>query len=173
MSFFFETIEIPFWFIVFIFSSAAPLWLKWYKLFYKKYIVTGSLKRIFKRKKTEAELKEEILKKATDHWEENSEFSGFSNNSHVKRKKVKKNIDPVKKENINVVLKILAKAGEAGILPRSISDELQLSSVAIDAALSYLIEKDYVEATNSSMGKKYYLTSLGRKYCINKKYISA
>ena len=68
---------------------------------------------------------------------------------------------------------MLAVAGGAGVLPRSISDELDLASVAIDSALFYLIEKDYAEVTNGSMGKKYYLTSLGRKYCINKKYISA
>ena len=63
MSFFFETIAIPFWFIVFIFGSASPLWIKWYK----KFIVTGVLFKKFKREKSVAEMKVDILKKATAH----------------------------------------------------------------------------------------------------------
>jgi len=173
MSFFFETIAIPFWFIVFIFGSASPLWFKWYKKFHMKFISSGKLLKKFKRVKSDADIKVDILKKATDNWNENSVLSGFSENKEKKRKPVKKSIDPVKKRNIQNVLQALADGGEAGVLPRTISDTTEINTIETKNALSYLIEKDYAEEINSTNGTKYYLTGLGRKYCINKKYIES
>ncbi|MCK4865649.1 MAG: hypothetical protein KAT06_09475 [Gammaproteobacteria bacterium] len=172
MSFFFETIAIPFWFIVFIFGSASPLWIKWYKNF----IVTGVFLKKLKREKREksvAEMKVDILRKATDNWNENSEAPGFSENNVQKKPRVKKSVDQVKKHNIKSVLKILAEHGEAGVLPRSISDIAGITNIDTKSALTYLIDKNYVEEINSTNGTKYYLTTLGRKYCINKKYIGS
>ena len=171
MSFFFETIAIPFWFIVFVFGSAALLWFKWYIKFHKKFIVTGIFLKKFKRVKSVAEMKVDVLKKATDNWNENSELSGFSGSKVQKKKNVKKSIDQVKKHNIKSVLKVLAEHGEIGVLPRSISDVTGITIIDTKNALSYLIEKKYAEEINSTNGVKYYLTGLGRKYCINKKYI--
>lgn len=172
MSFFFEIIDIPFWFIVFIFSSAAPLWIKWSKKFHNKFIVTGLLKKIFRRAKSTAEMKIDVLKKATDHWNENSELSGFTDSVVTKRKAPKKSIDPVKKQNIQTVLKMLAESGETGILPKSISDKVNIDTLGTTNALTYLTDKKYAEFINSTNGTKYYLTDLGRRYCINKRYIS-
>ena len=169
MSFFFQTISIPFWFIVFIFASAIPLWIKWYKKFHKKFIVTGILQRKFRRAKTATEMKVDIFKKATDHWNENSELSGFTESKEVKRKTFKKQIDPEKKKNILTVLKMLAASGEVGILAKSLSDKANINNIETTNALSYLIEKKYAEAINATTGTKYYLTDLGRRYCINKK----
>lgn len=186
MSFFFETVAIPFWFIVFVFASAAPMWTKWYVSFHKKYIKTGVLINKLRGKKSTAEMKEEVLKKATDNWNANSELSGFSDSGFsgfadsevtkakpktTKRKSVKKEIDPVKKQNIRKVLKVLADGGETGVLPKSISDKTNIRTIDTKSALSYLTEKKYAEEINSTNGTKYYLTELGRKYCINKKYI--
>ena len=171
MSFFFETIAIPVWFMIIVFGSASPLWFKWYIKFHKKFISTGSFLEKFKRSKSDADMKVDILKKATDNWNENSELSGFSESKAKKRKHVKKSIDPVKKHNIQNVLKVLAESGEAGVLPRSISDISGIDNVETKNAISYLIEKNYAEEVNSTNGTKYYLTDLGRKYCINKKYI--
>jgi len=173
MSFFFETIAIPFWFIVFIFGSASPLWFKWYMRFHKKFITTGKLLKILKPAKSDAEMKVDILKKATDNWKENSEFSELSDNKVKKRKSVKKAIDPVKKQNIQSVLQALANGGEAGVLPKTISDKTEINTIETKNALNYLIEKNYAEEINSTNGTKYYLTGLGRKYCINKKYIES
>lgn len=173
MSFFFDTIAIPFWFIVFIFASASPLWFKWYMLFHKKFIVTGILQTKLRRAKSTAEIKMDVLKKATDHWNANSEHAEFSESHSKKRKAPKKKIDPVKKQSIRTVLKVLAEAGEAGILPRSISDKSGINSIEMMNAMNYLMEKKYAEEINSTSGTKHYLTELGRKYCINKKYIEA
>ncbi len=171
MSFFFETISVPFWLIIFIFFSAIPLWVKWYKKFHIKFIVSGILQRFIQRKKTTDELKEEVLKKATNHWNSNGELSGLTDNVVKKRKAAKKDIDPQKKQNIRTVLKVLAEAGETGVLPKSISDKTNVSSLDTSNALTYLTEKQYAEEINSTSGTKYYLTDLGRRYCINKKYI--
>lgn len=172
MSFFFDSIEIPFWFIVFLLSSAMPIWIKWYKIFHKKFIVTGILQKKFRKAKTAAEMKMDVFNKATEHWNTQSELSAFPDSIKKKRNKVKNKIDPDKKENILQVLKVLASAGEAGILPKSISDKTNINTRDTNSALTYLIEKEYVEEINSTNGTKYYLTKLGVKYCINKKFIS-
>lgn len=131
----------------------------------------GILKKLFGKKKTDAELKADVLKKATDHWNENSELSGFSDSVVTKKKKVKKDIDPVRKQNIRKVLKVIAEAGDIGVLPKSISDKSNIATLDVVPALEYLLAKEYAEEINSTTGTKYYLTELGKKYCVNKKYI--
>ena len=168
MSFFFETTAIPLWFIIFIFASAAPLWLKWYKKFHNKFIVTGILKKRFRRAKSAAEMKVDILRKATDHWSENSELSGFTDGVVKKKKTFKKRIDPERKQNIKIVLKMLSESGEIGVLSKSISDKTGIDTLDAANALTYLTDKKYAEVINGNSGKKYYLTDLGRRYCINK-----
>lgn len=171
MFFIFDTIEIPFWFIVFVLASAAPIWIKWYKKFHKKFIVTGLLAKRLNKAKSVAEMKMEVFNKATNHWDENSELSGHSKNKVSKRKKPKKEIDPVKKQNIQTVLKMLAEAGETGILPKSISDKANIPSLDVTNALIYITEKNFAEELNSTNGTKYYLTDLGRRYCLNKQLL--
>lgn len=139
--------------------------------FHNKFIVSGILKKKFRRAKSTAEMKMDVLKKATENWNANSEYEEYSNSGSKKRKRIKKNIDPLKKQHIRTVLKILAESGEAGILPKSISDKTLINSSDTNNALNYIIEKKYAEEINGTTGMKYYLTNLGRKYCINKKYI--
>ena len=171
MTFFFNTIEIPFWFIVFVFSSAAPLWIKWAKKFHRKFIVTGLLAKRFNKAKSAAEMKMDIFNKASNNWDNNSELSGFSDSTVTKKKKPKKDIDPVKKQNIQTVLTMLAEAGETGVLPKSISDKSKIPTLETTNALMYLTDKKYAEEINSTNGTKYYLTDLGRRYCINKQIL--
>lgn len=171
MSFLFDTIAIPFWFIVFILGSATPLWIKWYKKFHNKFITTGILKKKLQSAKSAADVKIDVLKKATDNWNANSDVSNFSESKPKKSKSVKKDIGPGKKKNIKTVLKIIAAGGETGVLPKSISDKTSLNSVDTNSALTYLTEKKYIEAINSTNGTKYYLTKLGNQYCASKKYI--
>ena len=69
-SFLFETIALPFCFIVFFIGSAIPLWINWYKVFHKKYIVTGILQKKIQRATTSTtDMKADVLQKATDHWD--------------------------------------------------------------------------------------------------------
>lgn len=162
MSFFFATTAIPFWFLIFVFASATPVWIKIFKKLYRKFKKSGS----------DDEVKSDVLKKATDHWNANSELSGFTDSVVAKKSKgTRKETDPVKKQNIRSVLKVLAERGETGVLPKSISDQTSISTIDTKNALTYLTEKKYAEMINSTNGTKYYLTALGRQYCIHKKYI--
>lgn len=171
MSFFFDTIQIPFWFIVFILASAAPLWIKWSKAFHKRFIVSGLLDAIFRRAKSKAEMKIDVLKKATDHWNENNDSFESAENESKKIKSVKTPADKLKKQNIKLVLTVLAEAGEVGVLPKSIADKTEIDINETNHALKYLVEKKYAEVINSTNATKYYLTDFGRNYCLNKKYI--
>ena len=157
MSFSFETIATPFWIII-ILVGATLLWIKCYKKNNKT--------------KTTEEMKADVLKKATEHWNANSQLSDFTASGVTKTNAVKKNIDPVKKQNIRAVLLELAARGDAGVLPTSISDATGINTLDVSAALAYLTDKEYAEAVNSTIGIKYYLTQLGRKYCISKKFIT-
>jgi predicted transcriptional regulator len=173
MSFLFETISIPAWFIIFIVASAAPLWFSWYKIFHKKFIATGLLKKKLGIAKSDAEMKLDIMKKATEHWTSTSEMESFAqSHSQAKtRKKTKRELDPVKRQNIQVVLKSLAEQGEKGALPKTISDNSNVNYIDTASALAYLVEKKYAEVISGTVGAKYYLTRLGRKYCMSKKII--
>ncbi|MDH5600344.1 MAG: hypothetical protein OEY78_03465 [Gammaproteobacteria bacterium] len=170
MSFFFQTISIPAWFIVFVLGSATPLWFRWLHKFYNKFISTGKLKKIFQRKKSDIELKQDILKKAEEHYKENSGFSELAEGKK-KTKSEKKRIDPEKRENIKTVLKILAANAETGVLAKSVADKCNISPLEVTSALNYLTGKEYAELINGTTGAKYYLTDLGRRYCINKRFI--
>ena len=68
-------------------------------------------------------------------------------------------------------MKALADSGETGVLPKSISDKMSIDSLETSNALTYLVEKEYAEMINGTSGSKYYLTDLGRQYCINKKIV--
>lgn len=157
MSFSFETIATPIWIII-ILVGATLLWIKCHKKNNKT--------------KTTEEMKANVLKKATEHWNANSKLSDFTRSGATKINTVKKNIDPVKKQNIRAVLLELAERGDAGVLPTSISDATGINTLDVSAALAYLTDKKYAEAVNSPIGVKYYLTQLGRKYCISKKFIT-
>lgn len=66
---------------------------------------------------------------------------------------------------------MLAEAGETGILPKSISDKANIPSLDVTNALIYITEKNFAEELNSTNGTKYYLTDLGRRYCLNKQLL--
>jgi len=139
----------------------------------------GIIKKLFSKnkEKTDEEIKAELLKKATDHWNANSEQTGFDEQNKLDSI-VKKNMpayegnDQVKKKNIRAALLEIAERGEAGILAISISDKLGISQPDTSTALMYLTKNNYVEAVTSPAGKKYYLTQAGRKYCISKEFNS-
>jgi predicted transcriptional regulator len=171
MSFFFQTITIPAWFIVFVLASATPLWFRWYKKYHKKLFSGPGFFKKFQRKKSDEELKQEIMQKAAQNYKDNSELSELSGKKKNKRKSQKKHIDPEKRENIKTVLKVLAANAETGVLSKSVADKCNISSLETTSALNYLTGKQYAELVNSSNGAKYYLTDLGRRYCINKKYL--
>lgn len=133
----------------------------------------GLIKNLFaKKEKSDAELKVEVLKKATEHWNANSEQDEAKESESQIPKPVYEDISQVKKKNIRTVLLDIAGRGEAGVLSTSISDKAGLSQQETAAALTHLTNKTYVEAVNSHSGMKYYLSAAGKKYCLSKEFNS-
>lgn len=136
------------------------------------------IKKLFgkKEKKTEDELKAEVLKKATEHWNANSESESSDKKIEISAANKSfpeyKDIDEVKKQNIRAVLLEIAERGETGVLPISISDKTGINHQDTATALAFLTKEHYAEAVNSATGFKYYLTSAGKKYCISKEFNS-
>lgn len=168
MSFIFATFQIPLWFLIFILACAAPIWVKWYKLLYRKFIAN----RFFQDKIFHSEDDSEdinIFQKATDNWNASADHDLKS--VELKKSKRQHDISSADQPYVKIVLKVLALKGDAGMLIQSISDNLEISSNEIKKALSYLEKNEFVEAVAGSMGVKYYLSPRGKKYCIKRAYI--
>jgi len=165
MSFLFETFAVPLWFIIFAFGCATPLWIKWYKIFYKKFIVTGLLQKKFQQASQIAEEKIDVLKKATDHMNANVK-------SAIKKSGEGVEMGSEDQPYVKIVLKVLALNGDAGMLLQSIADNLDIKSNEIKSSLSYLEKNEFVESVAGGSGVKYYLAARGRKYCIKRGYIT-
>ena len=126
----------------------------------------GIIKNLFgkKKEKTSDDLKAEVLKKATENWNAKSEQASaegsFVNEGFVSPHDTQK----LKKDNALIVLQKVAEKGEAGVLSNSISDNLGIDKIDTATALTYLTNKNYIEAVNSQTGMKYYITELGKKF---------
>lgn len=166
MSFLFSTLEIPFWLFIFACGCAAPLWIKWYKAFYKKFIVTGILERKLRQAAEVAEEKVDILKKATDGW--NASVEHEKKTEEIKKSSQKYLQTEEDQPYVKIVIKTLALHGDAGMMLQSIADKLDISSNEIKKALAYLEKNEFTE----SVGSKYYLAARGRKYCMKRGYIN-
>lgn len=165
MSFILATFKVPLWFLIFALASAAPLWIKWYKLFYKKFIASGKIKKKF----FDSEEDVSILEKATANWNASAEHELKS--EELKKSKRQHEINSADQPYVKIVLKILALKGDAGMLIQSISDNLEINSNEVKKALAYLEKNEFIESVSGGMGEKYYLSSRGKKYCIKRGYI--
>lgn len=167
MSFLFSTMNVPFWLLIFILACATPAWVRWYKKFYLKYIKTGLLKQKYDKVKGTAEEKVDILKKATENW--NNSIEKERKAEIAKNKSATQDID---QPYIKIVLKTLAKKGDAGMMIQSIADALDISSNQIKNSLAYLEENKFIDAVAGTQGTKYYLAARGKNYCIKRGYIT-
>lgn len=172
MSFLFTTFPIPLWFLVFAFACAAPLWINWYKIFYKKVIVGKLYKNeFFESEEVIFEDESSLFQKATDNWNASVEHDREKEN--LKKSKRQHDAQSADQPYVKIVLKTLSLNGDAGMLIQSIADKLEIKSNEIKSSLAYLEDNDFVEAVTTSSGSKYYLSSRGKKYCIKRGYISA
>ncbi len=170
MSFFLQEVDVPFWFLALAFASAAPLWLHWYRYLFKKYVAgRGGIRQLFSSTvDNDLPPAEEIFGDIPDVAALETVTEKVVQKSASKKQKNRKKVDPQKKENVRIILKMLAQRGELGVLPKSIADQTGISTLETASALNYIMSKEYVEMLNSPAGQKYYLTDLGRRYCINK-----
>ena len=131
-------------------------------------------KKLFNKKQepTDSEFKEALLKKATAHMNAESEASATQKETTEKNMPAYETNDQAKKKNIRLVLLEIAERGEAGVLAMSISDKVGICKLDTSNALSFLTKNNYVEAVNSPVGVKFYLTDAGKKYCLSKEFNS-
>lgn len=169
MSFLVETFSVPLWFLVFALGCAAPLWIKWYQWFYKKFIVTGLLQKKIKQSTEAFDEKASILKKATANWNSSEEHN--LKTAELKKSSREHLVTEAEQPYVKIVLKTLSLKGDAGMLIPSLADKLDLSSNEIKSSLSYLEKNNFVESVATGSGAKYYLTSRGKTYCIKRGYI--
>ena len=170
MSFLFETFPVPLWFLIFAFGCAAPLWIKWYQLVYKKLIKSNFFKKKFSDFDDLADEEISIFQKATDNW--NSSVEHDLKTAELKKSKRKHETKSTEQPYVKIVLKTLALNGDAGMLIQSIADNLEIKSNEIKSSLSYLENNEFVEAVVTGSGTKYYLAARGKKYCIKRGYIA-
>ena len=170
MSFLLETFEIPLWFLVFAFACAVPLWIKWYQMLYRKFIVTGVLQKNIKKAGDAVEGTANILKKATEHRNSSSEHD--LNPTSTAKKKREHLVTEAEQPYVKIVLKTLALNGDAGMLIQSIADKLEINSNEIKSSLAYLEKNEFVEVVAAGNGTKYYLSARGKKYCVKRGYIT-
>ena len=170
MSFLFSTFPVPLWFLIFAFASAAPLWLKWYRLFYKKVIFEKILKNDFFNAEEVIDEEASVFKKATDNWNTNAEHDRKA--KELKKSKREFEANSAEQPYVKIVLKTLALNGDAGMLIQSIADKLEIKSNEIKSSLSYLEKNEFVEVVAAGSGTKYYLAARGKKYCIKRGYIT-
>lgn len=165
MSFLFETFATPLWFLLFVFGCAIPLWIKWSKLLYKKYIL-----KFYDEELDDSSLETiDILKKATDGW--NASVDHNRKTAALKKTGFQHSITTKNQPYVKIVLKTLALNGDAGMLIQSIADDLNITSNEINSSLSYLEKNEFVEAVLGGNGTKYYLAERGKQYCIKRGYI--
>ena len=170
MSFLSTTFPVPLWFLIFAFACAAPLWIKWYQLAYKKLIKSDFFKKKFSDFDDSVDEEISVFQKATDNWNANVEHDRKT--VELKKSKREHDTHSIEQPYVKIVLKTLALNGDAGMLIQSIADDLEIKSNEIKSSLSYLEENEFVEAVETGSGTKYYLAARGKRYCIKRGYIA-
>lgn len=155
MSFLTETVAIPVWLLILIIGGLIPLIVRLFK--------------IFKTDKREEITKEErdnrvLLKLRTLR---KSASPSRPPVDAAKEKSKEKKIDMVH------VLKIMSAEGDKGVLLKAIADRLEISSHKVQEALQQLTNKKLIEEVVGVSGTKYYLTELGKNYCMKKGIIKS
>ena len=132
----------------------------------------GIIKKMFgkKDKKSDDDLKAAVFKKATDNMDAISEATASQDSDVKEAKQVYEDIGQDKKKIIRTVLLEIVERGEVGVLATSVSDKLGIRKLDASDALTYLIKNKYVDSVNSPIGVKFYLTEVGRKYCLSKEF---
>ena len=170
MEFLLKTFEIPLWFLIFAFACAAPLWIKWYQSIYKLFFSKATLEDKLSKTNKVTEDNTDVLKKATDNWNESAEHD--LKDEELKKSKREHLATEAEQPYVKIVLKTLALNGDAGMLIQSIADTLGINSNEIKSSLLYLEKNEFVEVVAAGTGTKYYLSPRGKRYCIKRGYIT-
>ena len=73
-----------------------------------------------------------------------------------------------KKDELVMVLKVLLKEGDKGVMIQTIADRMGINTSKAKHAMVKLVDKKMVDEVVGVSGTKYYLTQLGKEYCRSK-----
>lgn len=73
-----------------------------------------------------------------------------------------------KKTDLALVLKVLLKEGDKGVLMQTIADQMGTSTTNAQHAMQKLIDNKLVDEVVGVSGTKFYLTQAGKEYCRRK-----
>jgi len=153
MSFLTDTVAIPVWLLILIIGGLIPLMIKLYKLFMT--VKAGKRNEVSREERDQRVImKLRSLRKSASPSRTVADVS--------KDKSREKKIDMVH------VLKIMAAEGDKGVLLKTVSDRLDISNSKAEQALLELSNKTLIEEVVGVSGTKYYLTGIGKKYCLKK-----
>lgn len=150
MSFFLQTVAVPFWLIVIMIAVMLPTLFRMFMFIYR--IKRGDI------------VKEEQGDVVV--WKLRSRpRTAVPKKSSISRQQVK---EREQKTQLVQILKILLKEGDKGVLMKTVADRMDANIVNIQHSMRKLIEKNLVDEVVGVSGTKYYLTSHGKEYCRRK-----
>ena len=160
MSFFTQIVAIPVWLLVLIIGGMIPLFVQLYK------IVVQYRRDEIAREEHAQEERDNLVR-----WKLSTlskSVSPGTSSADIAKEKSKE-----KKADILHVLKIMTEEGDKGMLLKAVADRLNMKTSKVQQAMQRLIDKKLVEEVVGVSGTKYYLTEVGKKYCLKKGFTKA
>ena len=166
MSFLFQNVSVPLIILLILIGTSTPIFVKFYRLFHKKFISTGKLQKTLDEVVDATETQFQAVKKVTHRITSKAIKNPKQHDTGSPQKKTESYVMEKK------ILQLLAERKDSGMLDRSIADMLGLDTGKTKKLLDYLETKKFIESVNGVHGVKLYLTNLGKTYCQKKGYLS-
>ena len=154
LSFLTDTVAIPVWLFILLIGGLVPL-------FYKLFTLINHFRRgeIVRESDSEVVLwKIRNVKRSASPRKSSTDIS----------KEQAKEKEKEKENNITQVLEVVAAGGDKGILLKSVVDRVNISNANVQRAVQELVKRKIIEEVVGVSGTKYYLTQVGKMYCMKK-----
>lgn len=158
MSFFTQTVAIPVWLLLLIIGGMIPLLVRLYKN------VVQYRRDAIAREEHAQEERDNLVR-----WKLSTLSKSISPGTAAVDAAKEKSKE--KKADILHVLTIMAEEGDKGMLLKAVADRLDIKTSKVQQAMQRLVDKKLVEEVVGVSGTKYYLTEVGKKYCLKKGFI--
>ena len=148
LSFLTDTVAIPVWLFILLIGGLVPLF---YKLF--------TLINHFRRGEIVRESDSEVVL-----WK----IRNVKRSASPRKSSTDISKEQAKENNITQVLEVVAAGGDKGILLKSVVDRVNISNANVQRAVQELVKRKIIEEVVGVSGTKYYLTQVGKMYCMKK-----
>ena len=155
ISFLTETVVIPVWLLILMIGAVIPLIVKLFKL-----LIHFRQGEIIREEHSDMVLWK--LRRTKQPASRNKSASDFA-----------KEKSREKENDILHVLQNMAAESDKGMLLQTIADRMNTGTSRVKQAMLLLINKKLVEEVVGVSGTKYYLTKVGKNYCMRKGFTKA